>query len=72
MDFEKEMQKALRVIFVNIQALEDRDNAPTSSLTAQDKSVKRRQRTFSVSIHGSSLKSAEQKVTQRKKRGFTV
>ena len=44
MEFEKEMQKALRIIFQNIQALEEnREKTPTNS-SDQGTSVKQQRR----------------------------
>jgi len=73
--FEKEIQKALRVIFQNIQALEDNRDKKPACLADQDLDirVKRQQRKLSVPVQRPSYKSVGQpKSTQRKKRGFTV
>lgn len=77
MDFEKEMQKALRVIYQNIQVLEEnRDKTPTASMNDRDLSVKRRPRKLSMAVQRAaqpkSVGQATNSGTLRKQRGFTV
>ena len=77
MDFEKEMQKALRVIYQNIQVLEEnRDKTPTASMNDRDLSVKRRPRKLSMAVRRAaqpkSVGQATNSGTLRKQRGFTV
>ena len=70
------MQKALRVIYQNIQALEENRDKTSTALNDRDMSVKRRQRKLSMPVQraappksvGQAIKSG----TLRKQRGFTV
>lgn len=73
MDFEKEMQKSLRVIRQNIQALNSRDKS-TSNLKDSRMNFTGRQRTMTLPLQaqapGSSAKFVGQETT-RKERCFS-
>ena len=59
MDFEKEMQKSLKVIYHNIQALETKHKIP-SNLNDSQNGVKRQQRKISSPAQGTTAKFEEQ------------
>ena len=74
MDFEKEMQKSLKVIFENIQALDEKREKTPTNLIDREMCGKRQQRKLSVPVQGSSSKSVGKsaKLTPRKNRGLTI
>ena len=66
MDFEKEMQKSLRVIRQNIQALSSRDKMPRD-LNDSRMRVKRRRDTLTLPAQGTSAKFVEQQSTRKER-----
>lgn len=66
MDFEKEMQKSLRVIRQNLQALSSRDRTP-NDLNDSRMRVKRRRNTMTLPAQETSTKFVEQQSTRKER-----
>ena len=66
MDFEKEMQKSLKVIRQNIQALNGRDKTPID-LNDSRMSVKQSRHTLILPAQGTSAKFVQQQITHRER-----
>ena len=71
MDFEKEMQKFLRVIRQNIQALKGRDNTPID-LNDSRMRVKRWRHTVILPAQGTSAKLAAEQQGTHKERCLSI
>lgn len=73
MDFEKQMQEALGVIYQNIKALEENREKNPASFNQVTHVKQQQQRKLSIPVKSVSSNFAGQtKFSPRKKRGYTV